>query len=116
MQLPIRSVLTALAIGLASCSQEQAGYTETNADKARAGRSSVENENRAAVDRAFWPGKTELPVEGKNSGRVPNGREYSWGGNHEFTPQALKELTYLLAIISLVVHFVLEIRLRSAAQ
>jgi hypothetical protein len=57
-----------------------AGYTETNADKARAGRSSVENENRAAVDRAFWPGKTELPVEGKNSGRVPNGREYSWVG------------------------------------
>jgi hypothetical protein len=80
MQLPIRSVLTALAIGLASCSQEQAGYTETNVDKARAGRSSVENENRVAVDRAFWPGKTELPVEGKNSGRVPNGREYSWVG------------------------------------
>ena len=77
MQLPIRSVLTALAIGLASC---QAGYTETNVDKARAGRSSVENENRAAVDRAFWPGKTEPPVEGKNSGRVPNGREYSWVG------------------------------------
>jgi hypothetical protein len=76
MQLPIRSVLTALAIGLASCSQEQAGYTETNADKARAGRSSVENENRGA----FWPGKTEPPVEGKNSGRVPNGREYSWVG------------------------------------
>jgi hypothetical protein len=79
MQLPIRSVLTALAIGLASCSQEQAGYTETNVDKARAGRSSVENENRAAVDRAFWPGK-QNPVEGKNSGRVPNGREYSWVG------------------------------------
>jgi len=28
MQLPSLSVLTALAIGLASCSQEQAGYTE----------------------------------------------------------------------------------------
>jgi hypothetical protein len=28
MQLPSRSVLIALAIGLASCSQEQPGYTE----------------------------------------------------------------------------------------